>query len=177
MINRRSLLLEEIQRLPAHYHETFSNGFLELLAALRLHGFAIQRADEAALVTDADHDLWSELSHPSIWLHEPSAPANKLRRTEPSTPEHKELINRVIRANLAAQRRLLALLAGFYSRHTPTSLPSRLIIETIDLGETCLRPQGASVRLVLDEEDQRRWLQDSRVEMKHFADYLTELEP
>lgn len=171
MIDSRSLLLDEIQRLPAHYHESFSNGFLELLAALRLQGFTIQRADEASPVEE-QADLWPELSHPSVWLYEPSAPVNELRKAKRGTREHRELTNQVIRANLAQQRRLLALLADFYQAHTPPPFPAQLIIETIDLGETCLRPQGASVRLVLDDEHQKQWLQEFRIEMKSFADYL-----
>lgn len=175
MTKNSSQLAEAIQDLPAHYHDTFSKDFILLLAALRLHGFAIQRADEASATIKPGQDLWPELSHPSVWIHAPSAPVDELRKAEPGSVEHTRLSNAVIRANLADQERLLNLLSEFYTTHSPASLQARLILETIDLGETCLRSQGASVRVILeDSRDQGQWLKESRAEMSAFAAFLAE---
>src|SRR5690606_23366606 len=88
-------------------------------------------------------------------------------------PEYQKLSNEVIRQNLAQQRRLLDLLASFYENHTPTTFEARLIVETIDMGESNLRPQGASVRLALDDEQmQAEWAKASAAELSAFADFL-----
>lgn len=168
-------LEEEIADLPAHYHDTFSQDFILLLAALRLHGFSIQRADEARSTMKPDEDLWPELSHPSVWMHAPSAPMDALRKAAPGSPEHTRLSNEVIRANLADQEWLLSLLGEFYATHLPTSFQARLILETVELGETCLRSQGASVRFILDDSRERAlWLKESQAEMRAFAAFLAE---
>ena len=170
-----SRLEEEIADLPAHYHDTFSQDFIRLLAALRLHGFSIQRADEALSAIKSDEDLWPELSHPSVWMHAPSAPMDALHKAAPGSPEHTQLSNEVIRANLADQEWLLSLLGEFYATHSPTSFQARLILETVELGETCLRSQGASVRIILEDDRERaQWLKESQTEMRAFAAFLAE---
>lgn len=165
-------LTDALNSLPDHYHETFNDDFITLLAALRMHGFTIQRADEAkATVTDKD-DLWSELSHPSIWLCSPAAPTSELQRAEPGTTTYTRLMNKVVRVNLKEQQRLLSLLNEFYTDHEPVSFQARLIAETIELGESYLRAQGASVRIALDDAHQELWLKEARAELQVFADFL-----
>jgi hypothetical protein len=173
MKNNQQLLDDELDNLPTHYRETFSYNFLILLAALRLHGFSIQRADEAVPVIAADKDLWPELSHPSVWLSSMSAPTNELQKAEPGSPAHTIYTNQVIRAHLTEQRRLLELLEAFYAMHVPASFYARLIAETVDIGETYLRSQGASVRITLEDEQlQTQWLEQSQLEMTAFSLFL-----
>lgn len=162
-----------VAQLPDHYKDTFGYDFLKLLAGLQLHGFSIQRADEAKTAVSSDEDLWVELSHPSVWIHEPSAPIYLLKRATPGSPEYQKLSNEVIRQNLAQQRRLLELLDTFYKTHTPTTFEARLIVETVDMGESNLRPQGASVRITLDDEQmQSEWAKAGTEELSSFADFL-----
>lgn len=175
MKDRVTSLEEALEDLPEHYHDTFSDDFLQVLAALDIHGFAIQRADEAVSIVGKEHDLWPELSHPSVWIYAPTAPTNELHQAEPGSPEHTRLSNEVIRANLLEQQRLLDLLEAFYSQRTPASFRARLIVETVELGESYLRSQGASVRTILDETaSQAQWLDESMDEFAAFADFLTE---
>ena len=175
IMTNASRLEEEIADLPAHYHDTFSQDFILLLAALRLHGFFIQRADEVRSAMKPDEDLWPDLSHPSVWIYAPSAPVDALRKAAPDSVEHARLSNEIIRANLADQEWLLSLLSEFYATHSPTSFQARLILETVELGETCLRSQGASVRVILDDSRERaQWLKESQAEMRAFAAFLAE---
>lgn len=172
MTTNNQRFTEAFTNLPDHYHETFSDDFLILLAGLRMYGFTIQRADEAKVTVDEDDDLWSELSHPSVWLHAPSAPTGEPRKAEPGSAAHTRLMNGVIRLNLKEQQRLLALLSDFYTNREPVSFQARLIVETIELGETCLRTQGASIRLTLDDAHQELWLKEAQTELRAFADFL-----
>lgn len=172
MSNTELFIANAVKNLPPHYRDAFSDDFLKLIACLRLHGFSIQRADEALPPPEAKRDLWTALSHPSIWLYNPEAPTAELRAAEPGSPEHQHLINIAIQKNLTEQKRLIDLLAKFYTAHTPATFQAGLIVETIDLGETCLRPQGASVRLILDDQNQREWLHASQHELNTFADFL-----
>lgn len=141
---------QEVDNLPDHFHDAFDKDFLKLLAALRLHGFHILRADQASPIVNSDN-LWIELSHPSVLIYSPDAPKRKLEVAEPGSLEYTQLTNEVIKANLREQQRLLVLMEEFYKGHYPPSFDARLIVETIDLGESCLRPQGASVRVILEE--------------------------
>jgi hypothetical protein len=173
MSSPQKSLTEAIKNLPDHFRDTFSDDFLKVLAALDMHGFAIQRADEAVPVVPKEHGLWSELSHPSIWIYRPAAPMNELQQAEPGSPEHARLTNAVIRANLLEQQRLLELLEAFYSQHEPVSFSARLIVETVELGESYLRSQGASVRIILnDTAMQSQWHDESMAEFSAFADFL-----
>lgn|GEM_PF-5662567 len=139
---------------------------------MRLRSFTIQRADEAKPVVEAGDDLWSEMGHPSVWLHVPSNDSNRLSTLEPESEEYALLLNKVIRANLAEQARLLTLLEKFYINHTSMSFYSRLVVETIDLGESCLKPQGATIRPILDSEMQQRQNDESEVELAAFSEFL-----
>lgn len=172
-------ITDEIANLPSHYHDTFSHNFLALLATLRLHGFFIVRADEAQETVGKDADLWAELSHPSVWLHSRSvAPLKqKLQAAELGTAEHTKVSNDLIHANLEEQRRLLSLLDEFYNNRSAASLYAQLIVETIDLGESYLRTQGSSIRLLMDSTTQRAWLQESQKEMDAFAHFLATTAP
>jgi hypothetical protein len=173
MNNHQPSLAETTANLPDHYHDMFSATFLRLLAALTLHKFSIQRADEALMVIDSTHDLWPELSHPSVWLCSSSAPMRDLQTAEPGSQNYTQLSDAVIRANLSEQHRLLLLLEEFYDNHKPISFYSRLIIETIDMGESNLRPQGASIRIILkDPAIQKQWINDSNAELNAFTDFL-----
>lgn len=172
-IQNNTLLTSELRNLPPHYYDTFSDEFLELLAALRLHGFMIQRADEALPVIPSDQDLWVELGHPSIWLGARGTPLRELRAAEPGSAEQVKYINQVIRANLSEQRRLLTLLDDFYADHVAASFYARLIADTTDYGETYLRSQGACVRTILeDPQQQELWLKDSQAELIAFTEFL-----
>lgn len=168
--------MEELfDNIPDHYYDNFSDDFVTVLAALRWHGFTILRADEGKEAVD-EQNLYAELSHPSIWLHAASTAdlAKKLPKLTPGSLQHTGHVNQIIRANLLEQKRLLALLEEFYKTRTP-SFYARLIVETHGLGETYLRSQGSSVRIMLEDEKlQKQWLKDSNTELLAFAKFLVE---
>ncbi|WP_165036691.1 hypothetical protein [Candidatus Protofrankia californiensis] len=173
-----ALITEEIERLPQGFDD-LSEGFLVLVAALRLHGFSIQRADEAKEPVDDSDDLWAEMGSPSVWIYARSALelSRNLRKNieQRNTPEYMRDSNRVIRANLEEQRRLLGLLEEFYAQHTPVSFHARLIVETIDdQGESYLKPQGASVRVIMGSDAQKKWRDEGQTEMLAFAKFLAD---
>ncbi len=173
----KALIQAEVDRLPQAFHEDFSDKFLLLLAALRLHKFSIQHADEGKDVVAADDDLWAQMGHPSVCLYARTASdlARKLRSLERSTPEYIDCSNQIIQANLREQQRLLALLEAFYQEHIAPSFCSRLIVETIDdQGESYLKPQGASVRLLMDGKIQTVWLRQGQAELYAFARFLSD---
>ncbi|WP_410613956.1 hypothetical protein [Amycolatopsis sp. lyj-109] len=174
--SNHSPLTEEFNNLPEHFTEAFYEDLLWTLAALRLHGFSILRADESHEVDEQD-DLWSELSHPSIWMQARTAPAltRRLREAKPGSAEHTRINNDLIRANLTEQRRLLDLLKGFYGQHTASSFHARLIVETIDQGESYLRPQEASVRTIASKREQKDWLKQANDELAAFGNYIAEI--
>lgn len=166
-------LAETLKSLPSHYYDNFTDDFILLLAGLEQHGFTILRADEAANYTGGQN-LWTELSHPSVWLSAPLEPGalSNLRSAKPGTPEHTEYINQTIHANLLEQQRLLILLEEFYSKRD-SSFYAKLIVETVERGESYLRSQGSSMRLILeDKKVQALWLKASNAEMLAFATFL-----
>lgn len=165
-------MVREIANLPDHFHKAFSREFLTFLAVLRLHGLSIIRADESQSVVTGS--LWAELSHPSVWFRSPLVSRLERERKDlkAGTPAYDDLNDRILRANLLHQQKLLDLLEEFYNRRA-TSFWSRLIVETIDLGESYLRPQGASVRLTWkDHNTQAKWLAESRAEIDAFTVFL-----
>ena len=171
-------LKHEIAKLPNHLKQALSPPFLTVLAALKLHGFLVLRADETLPRISPDTNLWAELSHPSVWIHAQGAPTHQLKHATAGTAEHTQLTNQVITANLTQQQRLLGLLDEFYKQHTPSSFYARLIVETIDLGESMLRPQGASVRIILNSEAmQRHWAKQGTQEFYAFAEFLAHKTP
>lgn len=170
-------LAQELQHLPAHYRENFSREFLQLIAALRLHDFLIVRADEAYDEDSIKRNMYIEAGHPSVWIHslEAAGLQARLRQAEPESAEYEALLNKTMRANLLEQQRLLGLLERFYNNHIAPSFYARLIVETIDLGETCLKAQGGSVRLVLaDEASRQQWLESMRYELAAFTSFLVD---
>jgi hypothetical protein len=173
----RSLIDDEIDNLPEHYRATFSAHFLMLLATLRLHGFKIAHADEAKEDISDMNDLWVEIGHPSVWFCSSRSAdlTRELRNLKRDTPEYIACSNQAIRANLAEQSRMLALLDEFYSLHTPVSFYSKLIVENIDdLAEGYLKPQGAGIWIVQDDKIQDQWHEEFRVEMLAFTKFLAE---
>lgn len=172
MVHNTKLKKEITSVLSAH--PELSERFARLLACLRLLGFTIVRADEAKMSVGAEDDLWSELSHPSVWIRSSSAPSliNKLRSSDPESAKHAKLTSQLIRANLHEQARLIGLLNEFYSHHTPASFMTRLIVETVDLGESYLRPQGASIRVIAGDDLQKRLYAESNAEVLAFAKFL-----
>lgn len=173
--SRDKLIAEEAKKLPQQYQDSFSEGFIMLLVALHLHGLTILRADEAKATVDEGDNLQEQLDRPSVWLQSSQAGelTDKLSETKPGTDERLECTNKLIRANLAEQKRLLDLLDKFYESHTPASARSHLIIETTQQGESYLRPQGASSRIVLAKHaDQKPWLEEFQAEMLAFAEFL-----
>lgn len=169
-------LFRELEFLQEEHGDNFSHGFLLLLAALRAHGFRVSRADEATEFVRPTDDLWSELSHPSVCLHAPDAGelTRSLREVQAGSTEYVKHSNELIRANLSEQQRLLTLLDEFYEVHVPVSQRARLIIETVDQGESVLRPQSASVRLVESVDVQDKWIKDYRIEMLTLAKFMSD---
>lgn len=166
-----SKMAETINNLPSHYYDQFSDNFVIVLAALRLHSFTILRADEG--IAENTKELWQELSHPSILLHSPATIPlrDKMRKTQPGSPDHTAYSNKIIQANLREQSRLLALLAEFYEKYTPPFY-SRLIAETVELGDTYLRSQGASVTVLEKKTQRERDIQNNQKELQRFAEFL-----
>ena len=167
---------EEIESLPYGFDD-LNNGFRTLVAALRLHGLSVLRADEAKELIGDDDDLWAEMSSPSVWVYARSVLdlSRDLRKRieQRSTPEYVADSNRVIKANLMEQQRLLKLLEEFYTDRQ-VNFFSQLIVETLyDYdGASYLRPQGASVRLIMDDATQRDWFEEGRTEMLEFGNFL-----
>lgn len=164
---------EVIDSLPVALKD-FSPTFVRVLAALHHHDFFITRADEARPTVDKTRELWQELSHPSVWIQSKEAPAltRMLQKATPGSSEHTRLTNQIILANLSEQRRLFESLQSFYQNHQAPSFATQLIIETIDLGDSYLRSQGASVRLVMDTAVQRSWYEECVAEFTAFANFL-----
>ena len=166
-------LTEAIEDVLDEFPDTYGEVFVRLIAALRIHGFSILRADEATTIIADDADLWAELGYPSVWLYAPSAPTGKFRDSEPGSDEHTRLLDKVLRANRVELQHLLTLLEAFYEQHTPVSFTARLIVEMIDgPSESYLRPQGSGVRLILDEAKQRAELEDYMREFDAFGEFL-----
>lgn len=173
----RSVIDDEVENLPEHYKAMFSESFLMLLAALRLHGFNIVHADEAKEKVGDTDDLWAEIGHPSVWFGSIRAVdfARELRDLMRDTPEYAACSNQAIRANLAEQQRMLELLDEFYGLRAPVSFYSRLIVENIDdLAESYLKPQGANIRIAQDDNVQQKWDEDFRLELLTFTKFLAD---
>lgn len=171
------LIAEEITHLPEGFHYSLSRGFLALVAALQLHGFAVRRADEAKPLIGEGDDLWREMRAPAIWIYNQQTTelSKKLQANikQHSMPQYTKDSNHVIRTNLSEQYRLLALLEKFYTGHQPISFHSKLIVETIgDQGESSLKPQGGDVRIIQDEAVQKGWDKMFRAEMLEFGEFL-----
>ena len=171
-------LQEEINKLPARYHEDFSTDFLGLLAALRLLGFSILHAHEGRRdIVLRKTNLWAEIGHPSVCVQAPEALEliRQSRTLERNTPEYVDCSNKIIQANLVKQRLLLEALDEFYRTHTAPSFYARLIVETVDdFADSYLKPQGGSVRVIADADEQRRLYEESRGEILAFSDFLSE---
>jgi hypothetical protein len=169
------LIAEEVDNLPQGF-DALSKGFLVLVAALRLHGFSIVRADEAKAHVTNNDNLWLELQPPSVWVQ--SRVVAKIRYglqeniEHHGTPEYIADSNKVITADLSEQRRLLVLLDEFYQTHGSRSVYTRLITETDSQGGFTLKPQGASIRIIMDEATQKTWYAEFRAEMLAFGDFL-----
>jgi hypothetical protein len=171
-----SIVTDELNHLPEAY-DGFSTNFRLLVAAMRMLGFTIARADEAIAIVGPDADLRAESGHPSIRIapHNSYDLRESTKATKPGSPEYLAAMNKSIAANMREQLRLLDLLDGFYDKHTPTSFYARLIAQTNEVGETNLKPQGADVRVILPKEEwQRQLLEESNAEMLMFAHYLCE---
>lgn len=168
-----SQLKEAMEDVLHEFPDTYGKTFVRLIAALRLHGFSILRADEATeSAITRDTDLWAELGRPLVWFYAKSAPTGKWRESEPGTDEHTRLLNEVLRANLAEQLHLQALLAAFYAQHAPVSFTALLVAGMFDSTEPVLQPQGAGTRLILDEAEQRAELEDYMREFDAFGEFL-----
>ena len=169
-------LSHELDLLYEEHGDNFSHGFLLLLAALRAHDFRIARADETKNFAEPTDGLWPELSHPSVLVQATDAGdlARKLRETQAGSAEYVEHSNALIRANLSEQNRLLALLDEFYEAHVPVTQQARLIVETVDQGESLLRPQSASVRLIASIGVREKWLKEYSIEMLTFAKFMSD---
>jgi hypothetical protein len=165
-------LTEAIEDVLDEFPDTYGKAFVRLIAALRIHGFSIYRADEATEVIISGTDLWSELGCPSILFYSKSAPTGKWRDSEPGSDEYAYLLDKVLRANLAERRHLLALLEAFYAQHTPVSFTARLIVGMYDSTKPILQSQGAGTRLLLDETKQRAELEDYMREFDAFGEFL-----
>lgn len=165
---------DELHRLPEAY-DGFGSNLRLLVAAMRVLGFTIVRADEATDVIGQDADLWSESGHPSIWIapHNSYSLKEAIKAAEPGSPEYTDAMNKSIAVNMHEQLRLLDLLDGFYDSHTPASFYARLIAQTNMAGETYLKSQGADARVTLPKEEwQRQLFEESNAEMLAFAHYL-----
>lgn len=167
---------DELDYLREEYGATFGEDMLLLMAALNLHNFSIQRADEAYEVANSSTDLWPELSHPSVCLRAATVGKLELRLSEllPGSDDYAHCVKELIQANLKEQARIMLLLQKFYSRHAASSFSVRLIVETVELGESVLRPQGASVRLIGEASEQTQWLKEARAEIGAFAHFLSD---
>lgn len=168
------LVVQELKNLPEAYDD-FSTEFRLLLATMRVHGFSIYRADEAIPVVGPDKSLWAEAGHPSV-LIQPRSDAFTLREAVrvavPGSQEHTEATNRLVRANLLEQQRLLGLLDEFYEDRSPYFY-ARLVTQTDSLDGTRLKPQGGDIRVILENEEwQQEWFEESNAELQAFAYFL-----
>ena len=169
------LIEQEIERLGEGFHRTLGRELLVLVAALRLHGFAVQRADGSEDLLDKSSEIWAEMNTPSIWLYAKSTMElySKMQKMAIDDPEYLKLNDYITRQNLTEQHRLLRLLEEFYSRHTPASFYSRLIVQAFgDEGESGLVPQGANAGIIMPNDERRRLHGEFLAEMLAFGNFL-----
>jgi len=172
--DKEQLLKREIERLGYGFHTALTHDFLSLVAALRLHGFAVQRADEPVEYVEPDN-LWAELGNPAIWIYAESTVelVKKRKAMDIHDPDYLALDNQITADNLKEQMRLVNLLDEFYKQHKPTSFYSRLIVETMqEDAESNLTSQGSSIRVILDRAEQQKLIEEFHAEALAFSDFL-----
>lgn len=168
------LLEDEIDKLGEGFHRALSHGLLSLVAALRLHGFAVQRADEPKEYVEPDN-LLAEMGTPSVWIYAQSTIDQvKTRKTmDIHDPGYAALDNQIVSDNLKAQLRLVNLLGEFYEHHAPASFYARLIVETMeDDAESNLTNQGSSIRVILSKDEQEKLIRELHAEALAFSEFL-----